>query len=440
MDEQIEENDAIEVEIDFTPRQWQLDLHQQMKRFNVLVIHRGAGKTILSIVELLLRALSGPPDAEYLFIGPLKNQMMRNCWEPLKRMVSPIPGVYINNNRLEVVLPHKARITILGADQPENLRGMHLHGLVIDEFGDCPSSIWPVLFPMTTNHNAFVLFIGTPKGRNGFYVKYLESQLPENEKDWFGIVLTNEQTKALDPEQIEIAKRTLSPDYYRQEYECDWTASNIGAYYSSQITELRSNGNIIYDRRLHNPELETHVCFDIGMRDFTAVWWFQLVRDHQTKEDIIHWIDFEQMQNLGLPDWNDVLIHRERTLGYRRGSIIFPHDLKVREWGANVSRIEAAERLGIMPELCPDHGIDDRIEMMRLHLPKCKFDGRTCEEGIECLAQYREKLNKNGIGLGLPDKSNGVDHAADSAGYGMLYVKQVMCQPIITRLPFLRRQ
>lgn len=406
-----DDDDDAPPQINVEWRRWQWDIYNNLKRFNVIVAHRGSGKSVLAMTTLILKALQGPPNAQYLYLCPLKNQAMRNVWQPMLRIVENIPGIYLNNVRLEIVFPHKARIMVLGADDPDALRGLHISYMILDEFGDMAPNIWPVVLPMTTNHRAGVIFIGTPKGRNQFYDKYQESQVEENKKYWQGVIMVPSKTKIFSEEELRLVRSTMSSDMYAQEYDCSFEASNAGAYYTKQINELRTNGNIYYDRPLYDPALEVHVGFDIGMRDFTAVWWFQYVHDKVTGKDNIHFIDFEQSANLGLPDWNSIIIKRERDKGYRRGNIIFPHDIKVREWGANVSRLEAAENLGLLPQVCPDHGIDDRIELMRLHLPNTKFDGLSCEDGIECLAQYKEKLNKNGIGMGVPDKNDGFDHA-----------------------------
>lgn len=434
-----DEDDEAPPRLNINWRKWQWEIYNSLKRFNVIVAHRGSGKSVLAMTTLILKALQGPPHAQYLYLGPLKNQQMRNVWQPMLRIVANIPGIAFNNNRLEITFPHKARIMILGSDDPDSLRGLHLHYLICDEFGDMAASIWPIVFPMMTNNHAGVIFIGTPKGRNQFYDKYMESQLPENQRYWFGTVMDPMKTKALSEEELQIARSTMSSDMYAQEYLCDWTASNTGAYYSKQMSELRTNGNIVYDRRLYDSTREVHYCFDIGVRDYTSMWMFQVVLNEK-HEEIIHWIDFEQSGNLMLPDWADIILRREQSLGYRRGCMIFPHDIKVREWGAGVDRIESARKAGIHVLQCPAHGFDDRIELMRLHLTQCKFDGRTCEEGIECLAQYSEKMNKFGIGMGIPDKTQGYDHAADSCGYGLLYFKQVMNQPALVRIPFLRRR
>jgi hypothetical protein len=759
-------SETTNIVIDYTPRDWQRELHDHLKRFNVIVCHRGGGKSIFCMNELIRRAMTGKPYGEYAYVLPFKIQAQRNVWEPLKRFLAPIPNLYLNNNRLEAVLPNGAKLMVLGADDPDRLRGIHLSGLVLDEFADMAESLWGVVVPMLTNHSAWVIFIGTPRGKNSFYQKYMESQLPENKDSWLGVYLPYTATNCLKDSEIEMARRTMSADFFAQEMECfptgsmvaiadgivpieqiktgdlvlthtghlrkvtatmsrpfvgdltviksygsrplrmtpehpvqicnperqtydwrpakdiqprdwlvtpkktkglplisaplaeliawfitegnvsqntvnislgshettfiqrvidcftalgrisravecgpvtriyccdvalgdflistcgsgahnkriplslitghewlvfntlidgdgnivkrknrtsymytsvsecliqqlqllaaildlagtytvtpahqcviegrnvfatesyqlqvyktvyydvknkcskvrtakngvlgkihsidhehydglvynlsvaednsyvvntravhncSWEASSSGSYYTRQVSEVRAKGNIVYDSSLYRSDLEVHTSFDIGHYDATACWWFQTVRNHETGEDVLHFIDYEEAPNLALADWNQILLNREKTLGYRRGTLIFPHDIKVYEWGAGISRIESAEQLGMIVDECPKQELEDGIELVRRHLISCKFDGRRCGDGIEALTQYREKRNKQGIGMGIPlhdSSSNG----ADSFRYAITYVKQVMSAPKLLRKPFLRRR
>ena len=44
----------------FTPSSGQWAIHQRLKRFNVLVCHRGFGKTVLAVNEVLKAAVDRP--------------------------------------------------------------------------------------------------------------------------------------------------------------------------------------------------------------------------------------------------------------------------------------------------------------------------------------------------------------------------------------------
>lgn len=436
MDEE-EAPKVVNVTIPYQPRKWQKDVYTKLKRFNVLVVHRGAGKSILCMNQLLRRALSGPQYAEYVYLLPLRNQAQRNVWTPIKRFCDPIPGVRYNNTTLEITLPNGAKIMILGADDPEKLRGLHLHGIILDEFADMHVNTWRAVRPMLTNHQGWVIWIGTPKGHNAFYTKYMQSQEPQR-INWYGEILPWWKTGALPEEEIAFAKEDLLPEEFAQELECSFEAALVGSYYGNALAVLRDNKSISSEP-LYRDDLEVHTAWDLGIRDRMSVWFFQLITEispEGKKTDYICFIDFEEHSNYGFSEWAEIIKLKTRHYGYRYGTHIAPFDIKNREIGSGISRLETAEQVGIYFEVCPKQDIMDGIELVRRHLPRCKFHSIMCEDGLESLANYKAKTDKAGQGLG-PEHSIW-SHAADSIRYGITHVVQVMNMPAITRIPFLK--
>ena len=54
-----DDDQPLNVNIPYAPRQWQWEMHGKLKRFNVLVVHRGAGKSVFAMNELIRNAMSG---------------------------------------------------------------------------------------------------------------------------------------------------------------------------------------------------------------------------------------------------------------------------------------------------------------------------------------------------------------------------------------------
>ena len=91
-----------------------------------------------------------------------------------------------------------------------------------------------------------------------------------------------------------------------------------------------------------------------------------------------------------------------------------PHDIRVRDWGTNKSRLEAAKALGLTFEVVPNLEFADGINAVRLLLPRCWFDATKCAVGVESLRQYRRQFNaRMGEFTGTPvhDRHS---HAADA--------------------------
>jgi phage terminase large subunit len=437
MVETAEDTTVKHITIPYSPRRWQAEMHKKLKRFNVLVVHRGAGKSIMCMNELVRKAIQGPGYAEYLYLLPLRNQAHRNVWVPLKRICEPIPNVKYNNTTLEITLPNGAKIMVLGADDPEKLRGLHLHGVILDEFADMHVNTWQAVRPMLTNHRGWVIWIGTPKGHNSFYTKFMQSQEPQR-KEWFGEILPWWKTNALEIDEIDAARSEMLPEEFAQELECSFEAALVGSYYGNILAGLREKGRISAEP-LYRDDLETYTCFDIGIRDRTSAWWFQLQanidKDGKRYDDIC-FIDFEEQSNLSLKDWAEIIKIKARNYGYRYAAHIFPFDIKNREIGSGISRIETLEQVGIYPEVCPAQDVMDGIDLCRRHLPRCKFHSIMCEDGLESLTLYRAKMDKNKQGLG-PEHSV-FSHAADSFRYGITHIVQVLQHPAMIRVPFLK--
>ena len=71
------------IKIPYKPREYQREIHENKKRFNVLVCHRRFGKSVLSINELIKTA-AAKPRSLCAFIAPTYRQGKSIAWEYLK--------------------------------------------------------------------------------------------------------------------------------------------------------------------------------------------------------------------------------------------------------------------------------------------------------------------------------------------------------------------
>src|SRR3546814_3504580 len=63
---------------------------------------------------------------------------------------------------------------------------------------------------------------------------------------------------------------------YEQEYLCSFTAAILGAYYGREMLAVRKEGRIDSDLEAVSG-IPVHRAWDIGVRDDTSIWWFQVV-------------------------------------------------------------------------------------------------------------------------------------------------------------------
>ena len=122
------------ITIPYKPRQLQKEIHESLKRFNVLVCHRRFGKTVLCINEMIKKCLQNElPNPRYYYISPTYSISKRNCWDYLKYYTDVLPDVQYHETELRCDLPNGGRIQLLGCERPNTLRGLYMDGCVLDE-------------------------------------------------------------------------------------------------------------------------------------------------------------------------------------------------------------------------------------------------------------------------------------------------------------------
>lgn len=240
----MEQAQKIKIKAVYTKRYPQNEIHDAMAshRFSVLVTHRQMGKTVLAINELIKRAMKNPlPDGRYFYIAPQLKQAKLIAWDYLKHYISPFmavqagnqtrPAVVINESELKVTFKTKNApyIRILGADNPDAIRGTYADGVVLDEYGDMKPNVFSeIIRPMLLSRHGWVLFAGTPKGQNQFYNTFqmASKNFHENPQgDWWCGLYRADKTHVIPEEELAQIKAETPTNIFRQEYLCDFTAS-----------------------------------------------------------------------------------------------------------------------------------------------------------------------------------------------------------------------
>lgn len=394
--------------IPYRPRRAFLPFHNRTQRWASLNVHRRAGKTVATINDLIRAAVRNTrswPPPRYAYIGPYYNQAKRIAWGYVKHFADVIPGRdFMESDPKVLKLSNGAEVRVLGADNPDSLRGDYLDGVVCDEFADWAPSVFPlVIRPMLADFNGWATFIGTPKGHNEFC---LQHQAAEADPDrWFSMTLRASQSGLIAQDELDDLRASMTPEQYEQELECSFEAAILGAYFGKEIAEAERAGRICeleYERRL-----PVHTAWDLGIGDSTAIWFFQVVGAE------IRVIDHYEAHGQGLPHYAGVLEAR----GYRYGDDYVPHDAKVRELGTGRTRIETLQALGRNPKLVPMHKIGDGINAARLSMSAVWFDRAKCKDGLEALRQYRTDYDEKTRAFKDNPRHDWTSHTADAFRY-----------------------
>lgn len=231
--------------IPYTPRAiWAKSIHAGLEthRFSVLVCHRRFGKSVGVINHTIKQALLNTRRSpRYIYLAPYRNQAKSIAWEYLKFYTSVIPGIKKNESELYVELPSLyensagARISIVGADHPDSLRGGYLDGIVLDEYAQIKQELWgQVIRPQLADRNGWGVFVGTPKGQNQFYDMYQRALTDEK---WFSCLYRASESGVLSDEELDEMRKDMTDIEYRQEMLCDFTASAFNVLITIDMVE-----------------------------------------------------------------------------------------------------------------------------------------------------------------------------------------------------------
>jgi hypothetical protein len=395
-------------------RPLQRDLAQARKRFNVWVCHRRFGKSVLTLCLLLKDALENPrPQPRYAYIAPLYKQAKAIAWDYCKRLARQLPDTTTNEAELRLDLPNGARLQLLGADNPDALRGIYLDGVVFDEYAQMVPRVWrEIVRPSLADRQGWAIWIGTPWGRNHFYDLY--TQAPSETGDWHTALYRASDTGVILPSELASARSQMTQEEYEQEFECSWMAAIPGAYYASEFRRIDQEHRCT--RVPYDPLYEVYTSWDLGVDDSTAIWFAQCVGRE------IRLIDYYEHSGEGLPHYAKVL----KDKPYSYACHFLPHDVDVREFTSGRSRLEAARTL--LPgqiEVVAQVPLIDGITATRLLLPRCVFEAERCHQGIEALRNYRHAWDEELRAFRDAPLHNWASHGADALRYLALSVDRL---------------
>lgn len=227
--------------IPYKPRYPQNLIHAALesRRFCVLVTHRQMGKTVCAVNHLLKSALTNTrPAPRYFYIAPFLKQTKLIAWDYIKRFSAPLPDIKLSEAELCLQLPNGAKIWLLGADNPDALRGTYADGVVLDEYAQIKPDVFDeIVRPMLLSRRGWALFTGTPKGQNQFYelYQYAQKAAAQGNADWWCGLFLADETGVIAPQELEEIRRRTPPRLFRQEYLCDFTADAEDVLISSSL-------------------------------------------------------------------------------------------------------------------------------------------------------------------------------------------------------------
>ena len=413
---------------------WKALVHDQQ---NICATwHRRGGKDEVLLNALAVKAMQRP--ASYAYMFPEISHARRAMWQSvnphtgMRRILEAFPREIMagepNETEMRIKLANGSSIMFFGSDQYDRLVGASLAGIVSSEHALSHPSAYAFFSPMLRENGGFFAAISTPRGRNHFHGMM---QFANTAPGWFAQTLSIHDTGAMTDAEAKEALAEYVALYgidqgeglFQQEYEVSFNAAIMGAFYAREMVQIRNEGRI--DPALeHVPGLPVHRAWDIGVRDDTSIWWFQIVGGQ------VYVLDCYSANGVGVDHYAEVIDQRAATYGWESGTDFVPHDAQVKEWGTGRTRVETMLGFGLHPEVVPQAGLLDGINAARRTLPRCIFHSRCEDVGLSALEQYRREWDDEKKTFKANPLHDWSSHLADSFRYLSLAWRTIAPEPV----------
>lgn len=350
---------------------------------------------------------------QMVYFAPTYGQAKRVAWDYMKQFTRDIPGVRFNEAELKVRIPRpqgdEVRFFLMGAENPDAIRGLYLDWGVLDEFAEMHPRTWSqVIRPALADRLGGATFIGTPKGQNTFFDMYMAAlDSMDWDDEWFASLFRASETGIIPDSELRAAQKSMPKEEYEQEFECSFEAALLGAYYGDELSKLEKAGRI--GDVSWDPAVPVQTAWDLGLDDHTAIWFIQEVGSE------IHVVNYYENRNKGLDHYVRVIKSFEEDLGYYYGTHYLPHDAGARELGTKKTREETLKGLKLgRTKVNSRQSVEDGIHATRMMLPRCWFDYRNCKMGILALKNYEREWDAKEKVFKQTPKHNWASHGADA--------------------------
>lgn len=337
-----------------------------------------------------------------------------------------------------IVFKNGSTWQVLGSDNYNSYVGSPPIGVVFSEWSLADPNAWAYVRPILRENGGTAIFIWTPRGKN-HATRAFEAR--EKDPNWFtqripaaripaktykeaqaalSKVCVDMVTPVFTPEGLLAELREMVEESgseleglakFCSEYLVDFESAVPGAYYAFELATAREAGKM--GSFPWDPKVKVDTAWDLGIDDYTSIWFFQRYADH------VRVIDYYETSDLGLDKIVEEALKNERSTHYEYGMHYLPHDVMVREIGAGgQTRKATLHKLGLgVIRVGVPRDPEERINAARRIIPYVRWneDNPGVVTGLEHLTNYRKKWNKT-LGQFTGPLHNEDSHGADSFG------------------------
>lgn len=413
----------MQIPLNFEPRDYQaealaaLDMGSVM---NVWCWSRRGGKDFTGFGYAVKKMVESPMNVVLVF--PTKEQGKNSFWNNTEndgfKTIEHIPAALIasqDNSNMRIVLKNGSVFQVMGATEPDSLRGANAKLYIFSEFVDIPAAALDVIRPIIAVNGGQIIIQSTPKidGISGGTFKMLFDRALANPKSYASRITADHY---LSKEQLEdIRQDTIAKNgndfWFQQEFMCDWGQASSTSYYGVILEDMERNGAVC--ELAYNKTYPVYTAWDLGMSDSTAVVFFQ----YYGKK--VYILDYFETHNIGLEPIVKSVMSKPFNITWH----FLPHDGTVRDSDAE-QRLHKAQEYGLVnSSTLRREPREDGIQRVVAGLPKSSVNRGTTEDMRRKLMLYKRKFNGlTGDYLGPEHKTE--SHAADAIRYVWVAIEQ----------------
>lgn len=347
----------------------------------------------------------------YFYVLPTQRQGRKVIWENIdkvgRRMIDQAlpPSIRTNQRDDEMIIKTKFGSTfqVVGGDNFDAVVGSNPVGIVLSEYAIMSPSTWQFLSPILVENGGWIIFQGTPRGRNHLH------RLVEDNKhapNWFVSIKSWRDTGGIVTQAMidEEVRAGMPRDLAEQEYGVSFNAPNTGAVYAKWILEAKQTGRV--GDFSYNPAYPVETAWDLG-RDGTAIWFSQRIRGS------VHYIDYHEEAGTGFHSPAKVVLGKP----YAYSRHVGPHDLSVVDFMSDAKRIDQARNHGIHFAIAPKLLDDDAEPATRAHLGTAHFNAGPTAKGIAALEHYHREYDEDTRSYSKAPKHDWSSHGSKAMQY-----------------------
>ena len=273
----------------------------------------------------------------------------------------------------------------VGADNYDSLVGAFPVHVTWSEYAIMNPQARNFIRPALAMNDGSELVITTARGYNHAYDL---AQYAKDSPDWHYSLLTVDDTNIISQSVLDEERRTMPDELFRQEYYCDWSASNVGSILGRYVEQAEKESRISDEIEYDPNGAGLVISSDIGRRHISA-WWLW-----QPRTDGFAIVDYDEDAGLDADEWCERL---KPKIGDRKLDFIWlPHDAKAKTFSAKHSAIETfithfgANKVGIVPQAkSKSHSINaGQVVMRHTH-----FSKTACAKGLAALRSWAYKYD-----------------------------------------------